>query len=165
MSRAAEPAPQAAAVSPPAPASDALTPVAHADTRQTPADEGVDEAAAHIELPAPEAATTGAPAITAEDDVHAGAEIAAPPPVPPPAAEGGKAARPSAMDPLLHDIYSKETSSHLDEIREYLSKRADQPAPHLLTESVYRAIHTLERQLQDGRSAPRYPHHGAVESL
>jgi chemosensory pili system protein ChpA (sensor histidine kinase/response regulator) len=47
------------------------------------------------------------------------------------------------MDPLLHDIYSKETSSHLAEIREYLRKRADQPSPHHLPESVYRAIHTL----------------------
>ncbi|MEA3106714.1 MAG: hypothetical protein QOI88_1319, partial [Gammaproteobacteria bacterium] len=48
-----------------------------------------------------------------------------------------------AMDPLLHDIYSKETSSHLAEIREYLRKRSGQPAPHHLPESVYRAIHTL----------------------
>ena len=47
------------------------------------------------------------------------------------------------MDPLLHDIYSKETSSHLTEIREYLRKRAGQPAPHDLPEPVYRAIHTL----------------------
>ncbi len=47
------------------------------------------------------------------------------------------------MDPALHDIYSKETSSHLTEIREYLRKRAGQPAPHDLPESVYRAIHTL----------------------
>jgi chemosensory pili system protein ChpA (sensor histidine kinase/response regulator) len=47
------------------------------------------------------------------------------------------------MDPLLHDIYSKETSSHLAEIREYLRKRSGQPAPHHLPESVYRAIHTL----------------------
>jgi chemosensory pili system protein ChpA (sensor histidine kinase/response regulator) len=47
------------------------------------------------------------------------------------------------MDPALHDIYSKETSSHLAEIREYLRKRAGQPAPHVLPEPVYRAIHTL----------------------
>ena len=47
------------------------------------------------------------------------------------------------MDPVLHDIYSKETSSHLTEIREYLRKRTGQPAPHELPESVYRAIHTL----------------------
>jgi chemosensory pili system protein ChpA (sensor histidine kinase/response regulator) len=48
-----------------------------------------------------------------------------------------------AMDPALHEIYSKETSSHLSEIREYLRKRSTQPAPHELPETVYRAIHTL----------------------
>jgi chemosensory pili system protein ChpA (sensor histidine kinase/response regulator) len=48
-----------------------------------------------------------------------------------------------AMDPALHEIYSKESSSHLAEIREYLHKRSTQPAPHELPESVYRAIHTL----------------------
>src|SRR5260221_608087 len=53
------------------------------------------------------------------------------------------AAAPPAMDPVLHDIYSKETSSHLTEIREYLRKRAGQPAPHDLPEPIYRAIHTL----------------------
>jgi chemosensory pili system protein ChpA (sensor histidine kinase/response regulator) len=47
------------------------------------------------------------------------------------------------MDPALHEIYSKETSSHLSEIREYLRKRSAQPAPHELPETVYRAIHTL----------------------
>ena len=55
---------------------------------------------------------------------------------------GGACAPP--MDPQLHEIYSKETSSHLAEIREYLRKRAGQPAPASdLPESVYRAIHTL----------------------
>ncbi len=53
------------------------------------------------------------------------------------------AAAPAAMDPVLHEIFSKETSSHLAEIREYLRKRTGQPAPHDLPESVYRAIHTL----------------------
>jgi chemosensory pili system protein ChpA (sensor histidine kinase/response regulator) len=48
-----------------------------------------------------------------------------------------------AMDAALHEIYSKETSAHLAEIREYLSKRSSQAAPHDLPESVYRAIHTL----------------------
>jgi chemosensory pili system protein ChpA (sensor histidine kinase/response regulator) len=57
---------------------------------------------------------------------------------------GGATAAPKpAMDAMLHDIYAKETSSHLTEIREYLRKRAEQPAPHDLPESVYRAIHTL----------------------
>jgi chemosensory pili system protein ChpA (sensor histidine kinase/response regulator) len=56
---------------------------------------------------------------------------------------GATAAPKSPMDATLHDIYAKETSSHLTEIREYLRKRAGQPAPHDLPESVYRAIHTL----------------------
>ena len=47
------------------------------------------------------------------------------------------------MDPALHDIFSKETSSHLSTIRDYLSKRTGQPEPHDLPETVYRAIHTL----------------------
>jgi chemosensory pili system protein ChpA (sensor histidine kinase/response regulator) len=54
-----------------------------------------------------------------------------------------RAAAPAAMDPVLHEIFSKETSSHLAEIRDYLRKRTGQPAPHDLPEPVYRAIHTL----------------------
>ena len=50
---------------------------------------------------------------------------------------------PAPMDSTLHEIYSKETSSHLSEIREYLKKRSGQPAPHDLPESVFRAVHTL----------------------
>jgi chemosensory pili system protein ChpA (sensor histidine kinase/response regulator) len=56
---------------------------------------------------------------------------------------GATAAQKPSMDAALHDIYAKETSSHLTEIREYLRKRTGQPAPHDLPESVYRAIHTL----------------------
>ena len=56
---------------------------------------------------------------------------------------GVTAAPKPSMDATLHDIYAKETSSHLTEIREYLRKRSGQPAPHDLPESVYRAIHTL----------------------
>ena len=53
------------------------------------------------------------------------------------------AGEPASMDPQLHEIYSKEVSSHLAEIRNYLRKRTGLPAPHELPESVYRAIHTL----------------------
>jgi len=56
---------------------------------------------------------------------------------------GVTAAQKPPMDATLHDIYAKETSSHLMEIRDYLRKRSGQPAPHDLPESVYRAIHTL----------------------
>ena len=58
-------------------------------------------------------------------------------------APGKAAVAPPGMDPQLHEIYSKETSSHLAEIRDYLRKRAGQPGPHDLPETVYRAIHTL----------------------
>jgi chemosensory pili system protein ChpA (sensor histidine kinase/response regulator) len=61
--------------------------------------------------------------------------VPAPPPAPPEAKPG--------MDPVLHEIYSKETANHVAEIRSYLLKRSGQIAPHELPESVYRAIHTL----------------------
>jgi chemosensory pili system protein ChpA (sensor histidine kinase/response regulator) len=47
------------------------------------------------------------------------------------------------MDPALHDIFSKETASHIAVIRDYLHRRLEQPGPHDLPEGVYRAIHTL----------------------
>jgi chemosensory pili system protein ChpA (sensor histidine kinase/response regulator) len=80
------------------------------------------------------------------------APVDAQPSAAPPAAEPAAAEAPSdagveqskpVMDPMLHEIYSKEASSHLTEIREYLRKRSGQLAPHDLPESVYRAIHTL----------------------
>jgi chemosensory pili system protein ChpA (sensor histidine kinase/response regulator) len=60
-----------------------------------------------------------------------------------PAASPAVTAGVASMDPQLHEIYSKEVSSHLAEIRSYLRKRTGLPAPHELPESVYRAIHTL----------------------
>ena len=111
-----------------------------------------------------EAEQVGA-ALAPEDRAAASTAIVAPPPaaadaVPaaasPAAAQTAPALEPArirtrgrrttesaAMDPQLHEIFSKETSSHLAEIRAYLEKRAGQPAPHELPESVYRAIHTL----------------------
>ena len=70
------------------------------------------------------------------DDPVATATVVAIPEEPPPP-------KGPTMDPALHEIYSKETSAHLAEIREYLRKRSQQSAPHVLTESVFRAIHTL----------------------
>jgi chemosensory pili system protein ChpA (sensor histidine kinase/response regulator) len=51
--------------------------------------------------------------------------------------------RPPPMDPQLHEIYSKETANHVEQIRAYLRRRGGQSAPHDLPEVVYRAIHTL----------------------
>jgi len=88
-------------------------------------------------VPEDTGSTPVAPALAPEPAPSAAPADAAP------AAAERAAAAPPAMDPVLHDIYSKETSSHLTEIREYLRKRTGQPAPHELPESVYRAIHTL----------------------
>jgi chemosensory pili system protein ChpA (sensor histidine kinase/response regulator) len=74
------------------------------------------------------------PAVTAPPIAAGPMPVAAAPPV---------AAGADSMDPQLHEIYSKEVSSHLAEIRSYLRKRTGLPAPHELPESVYRAIHTL----------------------
>jgi chemosensory pili system protein ChpA (sensor histidine kinase/response regulator) len=66
---------------------------------------------------------------------------------PPPETAAPETPRPPAeapdMDPTLHEIYAKETASHLQEIREYLQKRNGQSAPHDLPENIFRAIHTL----------------------
>jgi chemosensory pili system protein ChpA (sensor histidine kinase/response regulator) len=105
---------------------------AYADGREA------DQGTATLTEERPPAPTQTAAAPVAEEP-EAGAE-------PDAAAESAvvePAAEPLTMDPVLHEIYSKETSSHLTEIREYLSKRTGQPAPHDLPESVYRAIHTL----------------------
>ncbi len=73
----------------------------------------------------------------------AAAAVAAEEPVVAQAASADASAKPAPMDPVLHEIYSKETANHLEQIREYLRKRTGLPAPHDLPEAVYRAIHTL----------------------
>jgi chemosensory pili system protein ChpA (sensor histidine kinase/response regulator) len=102
-------------------------------------------------------ATSSIPAAGSEAAAPAPVAVPVPPPRPaptasaapekpsavPPLAAAPVVAAVPAMDPQLHEIYSKEVSSHLAEIRNYLNKRAGLPAPHELPESVYRAIHTL----------------------
>jgi chemosensory pili system protein ChpA (sensor histidine kinase/response regulator) len=132
---------------------------AYADGRE--ADQGtvtLTEDRAPAPTAAAPAAEQAAPAAAAEAiaaSTAAAAELVAEPtsaaaePIAEPAAAAAEsfaeptAAEPLTMDPVLHEIYSKEASSHLTEIREYLRKRTGQPAPHDLPESVYRAIHTL----------------------
>ena len=81
-----------------------------------------------------------APPAVAATPAAAPPVVAAPPAV---TAAPPVAADVASMDPQLHEIYSKEVSSHLAEIRVYLRKRTGLPAPHELPETVYRAIHTL----------------------
>jgi chemosensory pili system protein ChpA (sensor histidine kinase/response regulator) len=118
---------------------------------------GVSIAAPAVDAP-PEAATPVAaaampdpnPPVPAATGAPRAATAGAASVAPAPRTAAGRAAtgfamveKPPGMDPLLHDIYSKETASHLAEIRAYLAKRQGQPAPHDLPEAVYRAVHTL----------------------
>jgi chemosensory pili system protein ChpA (sensor histidine kinase/response regulator) len=106
-------------------------------------------AAAEASRLAPAAVHTAAPAPAPAPSAEAGPRVpapsvSAPRGASPPSEDSTPSLDPApSMDPLLHDIYSKETSSHLAEIRAYLQKRAGQPAPHDLPEAVYRAVHTL----------------------
>jgi chemosensory pili system protein ChpA (sensor histidine kinase/response regulator) len=110
---------------------------------ETKVPEPVPQAQPAVSDSVPPAVAVGEPMAAAADSQPL-AETVVAVPVDEPVAEAvpEAPARPT-MDPQLHDIYSKETSSHLAEIREYLRKRSNQPAPHPLPESVYRAIHTL----------------------
>ena len=46
-------------------------------------------------------------------------------------------------DPALREIFSRETAVHIATVRSFLAGERDRPAPHVLTEDVYRACHTL----------------------
>ncbi|MEJ0006569.1 MAG: Hpt domain-containing protein [Steroidobacteraceae bacterium] len=48
-----------------------------------------------------------------------------------------------ARDDVLRDIYSRETNAHVATVREYLRQESQRPQPHVLSEAVYRACHTL----------------------
>jgi chemosensory pili system protein ChpA (sensor histidine kinase/response regulator) len=70
--------------------------------------------------------------------------IAQPPPaavaeaeaVEPPVADTG-------MDPVLREIFRKETEAHIAVVRDYLASCESGPAPFLVSEALYRACHTL----------------------
>jgi chemosensory pili system protein ChpA (sensor histidine kinase/response regulator) len=46
-------------------------------------------------------------------------------------------------DAALQEIYARETSSHVGTVRRWLARERSSAAPHLLSEEVYRACHTL----------------------
>ncbi|MFM1885872.1 MAG: hypothetical protein RL026_1029 [Pseudomonadota bacterium] len=49
----------------------------------------------------------------------------------------------TVTDQVLRDIFARETDGHVQAVRDFLEQAASEPAPHLLTEAVYRACHTL----------------------
>ena len=47
------------------------------------------------------------------------------------------------MDPVLYDIFSKETAGHLKVITDYLDACAGHEPPFAVTDKLHRACHTL----------------------
>ena len=92
--------------------------------------------------------------IMARADALSGREGAALPAVAAPAASPTAAAavaQPDAaaaevdsrMDPVLRDIFRKETAGHILVVRQFLERCARGVAPHPVSEALYRACHTL----------------------
>jgi chemosensory pili system protein ChpA (sensor histidine kinase/response regulator) len=52
-------------------------------------------------------------------------------------------AEPSGMDPVLRDIFRKETAGHVDVVRDFIARCAEAVPPYAVTEALYRACHTL----------------------
>ncbi|HYM43112.1 MAG TPA: Hpt domain-containing protein [Steroidobacteraceae bacterium] len=68
--------------------------------------------------------------------------------IPAPAAAARAAAEatgsaPALADDTLRDIYARETATHVATVRAFIAREAALPEPHVLTEEVYRACHTL----------------------
>jgi chemosensory pili system protein ChpA (sensor histidine kinase/response regulator) len=81
----------------------------------------------------PEPPAAAEPARRAEPQVEGAA----------PAAADASAAPQAARDEVLQEIYARETSSHAAVVRAYIERERRHAEPHLLTEEIYRACHTL----------------------
>jgi chemosensory pili system protein ChpA (sensor histidine kinase/response regulator) len=94
-------------------------------------------------------------AIVARADAISGRDAAAVPPAavapaPTPAPEPAAvevaevvAETPETMDPVLHDIFRKETAGHVGVVRDFIARSSESVAPYAVTEALYRACHTL----------------------
>ena len=49
----------------------------------------------------------------------------------------------SEMDPVLHDIYRKETAGHISIVRDFINRCERAVAPYAVSDALYRACHTL----------------------
>ena len=94
--------------------------------------------------------------IMARADALSGREATGIPPMPSapaPAAPAAPVARPEvatrvpaaaqAMDPVLQEIFRKETAGHVAVVRQFMERCAQSVAPYAVTEALYRACHTL----------------------
>jgi len=84
---------------------------------------------------------------------HAAAPAPAPAAEPPPqateppaevaAAEPEPVIEPPGMDPVLRDIFRKETAGHVGVVRDFIERCGQAVAPYAVSEALYRACHTL----------------------
>jgi chemosensory pili system protein ChpA (sensor histidine kinase/response regulator) len=96
-------------------------------------------------------------AVTARADALSGCDTSAvPPPAPRPVPESAPAAvepqpaqepeiqpEPAGMDPVLREIFRKETVGHVGVVRDFIARCSESVAPYAVTEALYRACHTL----------------------
>jgi len=68
------------------------------------------------------------------------APVIAPEPEPPAVPEEYAA---TGMDPVLREIFRKETAGHIGVVRQFIDRCVHTPAPHPVTEALYRSCHTL----------------------
>jgi chemosensory pili system protein ChpA (sensor histidine kinase/response regulator) len=94
-------------------------------------------AATELLTPAEAAAITAA-AMPAHSGAAAPASSASPA-----AAAAAEAAANAEGDAALREIYARETATHVATVRQWLTREQPHPSPHVLTEEVYRACHTL----------------------
>jgi len=59
------------------------------------------------------------------------------------AAAEGQPEQELSSDDVLRDIYTRETESHIATVRAFVEQEQQLPAPHVISEPVYRACHTL----------------------
>ena len=101
-----------------------------------------------VAVPAAPAAEAAEPEPVAAAVAQEAPEVAASAPAEPapeavPEAAPEAAPEPPTMDPVLQEIFSKETASHVAVVREFIERAANSFAPHPVTEALYRACHTL----------------------
>jgi chemosensory pili system protein ChpA (sensor histidine kinase/response regulator) len=87
--------------------------------------------------PAPAAAPAPAPAVEPPPP------RAAEPPVEVAAAEPEPVLEPAGMDPVLQEIFRKETAGHVGVVRDFIERCGHAVAPYAVSEALYRACHTL----------------------